>query len=63
MERRAFRILGEHHNHARNRAFSSGRPGPFLNFRSEVVHLICFAIVFWDCPGDTLYEDRHTSTG
>lgn len=27
----------------------------FLNFRSEVVHPVCFAIVFWDGPGDTLY--------
>ncbi|RJG40919.1 hypothetical protein D3Y55_27250 [Mesorhizobium sp. DCY119] len=22
------------------------------------MHLVCFVIVFWDCPGDTLYEDR-----
>ena len=32
----------------------------FLNFRSEVVDPVCFAIVYWDGPGDTLYafEDR-----
>lgn len=32
----------------------------FLNFRSEVVAPVCFAIVYWDGPGDTLYafEDR-----
>lgn len=32
----------------------------FLNFRSEVVHPVRFAIVFWDGPGDTLYafEDQ-----
>jgi len=27
----------------------------FLNFRSEVVAPVCFAIVYWDGPGDTLY--------
>lgn len=27
----------------------------FLNFRSEVVHPVRFAIVFWDGSGDTLY--------
>lgn len=27
----------------------------FLNFRSEVVHPVRFAIVFWDGAGDTLY--------
>ena len=27
----------------------------FLNFRSEVVVPVCFAIVYWDGPGDTLY--------
>ena len=35
--------------------------GPvFLNFRSEIVHPVCFALVYWDGPGDTLYafEDR-----
>ncbi len=32
----------------------------FLNFRSEVVRPVCFAIVYWDGPVDTLYafEDR-----
>lgn len=32
----------------------------FLNIRSEVVAPVCFAIVYWDGPGDTLYafEDR-----
>jgi hypothetical protein len=32
----------------------------FLNFRSQVVRPVCFAIVYWDGPGDTLYafEDR-----
>lgn len=32
----------------------------FLNFRSQVVQPVCFAIVYWDGPGDTLYafEDR-----
>lgn len=32
----------------------------FLNFRSEVVRPVCFAVVYWDGPGDTLYafEDR-----
>ena len=34
----------------------------FLNFRSEAVQPVCFAIVYWDGPGDTLYafEDRNT---
>ncbi|MBJ6133711.1 hypothetical protein JAU75_12770 [Ochrobactrum sp. Q0168] len=27
----------------------------FLNFRSEAVRPVCFAIVYWDGPGDTLY--------
>ncbi|MGV2114194.1 hypothetical protein ACQZ46_23365 [Agrobacterium salinitolerans] len=27
----------------------------FLNFCSEVVRPACFAIVYWDGPGDTLY--------
>jgi hypothetical protein len=27
----------------------------FLNFRSEVVEPVCFAVVLWDGPGDTLY--------
>lgn len=27
----------------------------FLNVRSEIVHPVRFAIVFWDGPGDTLY--------
>uniref|UniRef100_UPI003100F6B3 hypothetical protein n=1 Tax=Neorhizobium sp. EC2-8 TaxID=3129230 RepID=UPI003100F6B3 len=33
----------------------------FLNFRSQIVRPVCFAIVYWDGPGDTLYafEDRH----
>ncbi|MBB5045064.1 hypothetical protein [Shinella fusca] len=32
----------------------------FLNFRSEIVQPVCFAVVYWDGPGDTLYafEDR-----
>ncbi|NTE68110.1 hypothetical protein G6M85_21130 [Agrobacterium tumefaciens] len=32
----------------------------FLNFRSEIAEPACFAIVYWDGPGDTLYafEDR-----
>ncbi|MFJ1311367.1 hypothetical protein [Agrobacterium sp. P15N1-A] len=32
----------------------------FLNFRSQIVRPVCFAIVCWDGPGDTLYafEDR-----
>lgn len=32
----------------------------FLNFRSQIVRPVCFAIVYWDGPGDTLYafEDR-----
>ncbi|WP_245312327.1 hypothetical protein [Rhizobium sp. R693] len=32
----------------------------FLNFRSHIVRPVCFAIVYWDGPGDTLYafEDR-----
>lgn len=32
----------------------------FLNFRSEVVRPIHFAVVYWDGPGDTLYafEDQ-----
>ncbi len=32
----------------------------FLNFRSEIVHPVRFAIVYWDGPGDTLYafEDQ-----
>ncbi|MCZ7854682.1 hypothetical protein O9X99_19795 [Agrobacterium salinitolerans] len=32
----------------------------FLKFRFEVVRPVCFAIVYWDGPGDTLYafEDR-----
>lgn len=32
----------------------------FLNVRSQVVHPVRFAIVFWDGPGDTLYafEDQ-----
>ncbi|MCZ4088646.1 hypothetical protein [Sinorhizobium psoraleae] len=32
----------------------------FLNFRSEVIQPVCFAIVYWDGPGDTLYafEDQ-----
>lgn len=32
----------------------------FLSFRSEVVQPVCFAIVYWDGPGDTLYafEDQ-----
>ncbi|MQB07149.1 hypothetical protein DXT91_23985 [Agrobacterium tumefaciens] len=42
------------------------RPAPtpvapvFLNFRSQIVRPVCFAIVYWDGPGDTLYafEDR-----
>jgi hypothetical protein len=27
----------------------------FLNFRSQIVRPICFAIVYWNGPGDTLY--------
>jgi len=27
----------------------------FLNFRSQIVRPVCFAIVYWDGPGDTLY--------
>lgn len=27
----------------------------FLNFRSEVVRPVRFAVVYWDGPGDTLY--------
>ncbi|SEI14799.1 hypothetical protein SAMN05216228_102844 [Rhizobium tibeticum] len=32
----------------------------FLNFRSQIVRPVCFAVVYWDGPGDTLYafEDR-----
>jgi hypothetical protein len=32
----------------------------FLNFRSEVVRPVRFAVVHWDGPGDTLYafEDQ-----
>lgn len=32
----------------------------FLNFRSQIVRPVCFAIVYWDGPGDMLYafEDR-----
>ncbi len=32
----------------------------FLNFRSQIVRPVCFAIVCWEGPGDTLYafEDR-----
>lgn len=32
----------------------------FLNFRSQIVRPVCFAIVYGDGPGDTLYafEDR-----
>lgn len=32
----------------------------FLNHRSQAVRPVCFAIVYWDGPGDTLYvfEDR-----
>lgn len=32
----------------------------FLNFRSQIVRPVCFAIVYWEGPGDTLYafEDR-----
>ncbi|MEJ6849871.1 hypothetical protein V3589_27120 [Sinorhizobium fredii] len=32
----------------------------FLNFRSEVVRPVRFALVYWDGPGDTLYafEDQ-----
>lgn len=28
----------------------------FLNFRSEVVQPVCFAAVYWDGPGDTLFS-------
>jgi len=27
----------------------------FLNYRSKFVRPVCFAIVYWDGPGDTLY--------
>ena len=27
----------------------------FLNFRSQIVRPVCFAVVYWDGPGDTLY--------
>lgn len=32
----------------------------FLNIRAQVVRPVCFAMVYWDGPGDTLYafEDR-----
>jgi len=32
----------------------------FLNFRSQIVRPVCFAIVYWEGPGDTLYafEER-----
>ncbi|MCA1869597.1 hypothetical protein HW571_28730 [Agrobacterium genomosp. 3] len=32
----------------------------FLNFRSEIVEPVCFAVVYWDGPGDTIYafKDR-----
>lgn len=32
----------------------------FLNFRSEIVQPVCFAVVYWDDLDDTLYafEDR-----
>ena len=40
--------------HAMERVHAPSDP-VFLNFRSEVVHPVCFAIVFWDGPGDTLY--------
>ncbi|WP_338811506.1 hypothetical protein V2V90_24575 (plasmid) [Agrobacterium leguminum] len=44
-------------------AFDIRRPPAepvFLNFRSEVVRPVCFAVVYWDGPGDTIYafEDR-----
>lgn len=45
------------------RAIDIRRPAAepiFLNFRSEVVRPVCFAVVYWDGPGDTIYafEDR-----
>lgn len=41
-------------------AYSRPAAPVFLNFRSEVVRSVCFAVVYWDGPGDTLYafEDR-----
>ena len=30
----------------------------FLNFRSEIVEPVCFAVVYRDGPGDTIYAFR-----
>jgi hypothetical protein len=34
----------------------------FLNFRSHIVRPVCFAIVYWDGPGDTLYAFERQRT-